>query len=86
MSDTRRGLPLKSSRLEQIFPTLTPAQIRRIVPHGHMCTMQRGEVIIEQGDRNVPFFVVVSGEVEIVRPSGGLETLVTIHGSGEFSG
>jgi thioredoxin reductase (NADPH) len=29
---------------------------------------------------------VVSGEVEIVRPSGDLETLITIHGSGGFSG
>jgi thioredoxin reductase (NADPH) len=86
MSDTRRGLPLKSSRVEQIFPTLTPAQIRRIALHGHMRTMQRGQVIVEQGDRNVPFFVVVSGEVEIVRPSGGVETLITIHGPGQFTG
>lgn len=86
MSDARRGLPLKSSLLEQIFPTLTPAQIRRIAPHGDMRTMQPGEVIIEQGDRNVAFFVVVSGEVEILRPSGNVETLITIHGPGQFTG
>ena len=48
--------------------------------------MQSGEVIVEQGDRNVPFFVVVSGEVEIVRPSGGVETLITVHGPGQFTG
>jgi thioredoxin reductase (NADPH) len=86
MSDTRRGLPLISSRVEQIFPTLTPAQIRRIAPHGHNRAMQHGEVLVEQGDRDVPFFVVVSGEVEIVRPSGGVETLITVHGPGQFSG
>src|SRR5215210_7768864 len=86
MSDTRRGLPLKSSLMEQIFPTLTPAQIRRIAPHGHVRAMQRGEVLVEQGDREVPFFVVVSGEVEIVRPSGGVETLITVHGPGQFTG
>src|SRR5215216_2103589 len=86
MSDTWRGLPLKSSRMELIFPTLTPAQIRRIAPHGHMRTMQRGEVLVEQGDKEVPFFVVVSGEVEIVRPSGAAETLITVHGPGQFSG
>jgi thioredoxin reductase (NADPH) len=86
MSDIRRGLPLVSSLVEQIFPTLTPAQIHRIAPHGHMRTMQHGEVLVEQGDRNVPFFVVVSGEVEIVRPSGGVETLITVHGPGQFSG
>jgi thioredoxin reductase (NADPH) len=86
MSNTPRGLPLKSSMLEQIFPTLTPAQISRIAPHGHMRPMQRGQVLVEQGDRNVPFFVVVSGEVEIVRPSGDVETLITIHGPGQFTG
>ena len=48
--------------------------------------MQHGEVLVEQGDRNVPFFLVVSGEVEIVRPSGGVETLITIHGPGQFTG
>lgn len=48
--------------------------------------MQRGQMLVEQGDRNVPFFVVVSGEVEIVRPSDGVETLITIHGPGQFTG
>src|SRR3712207_3749834 len=86
MSSPPRGLPLKSSLFEQIFPTLTPSQIRRIATHGHMRTMQPGEVLVEQGDRDVPFFVVVSGEVEIVRPSGGVETLIIIHGPGEFTG
>jgi thioredoxin reductase (NADPH) len=86
MSDTPRGLPLISSRAEKIFPKLTPAQISRIAAHGHRRAMQRGEVLIEQGDSAVPFFVVVSGEVEIVRPSGAAETLVTIHGPGQFTG
>src|SRR3712207_5879206 len=86
MSDTRRGLPLKSSLLEQIFPTLTPAQIRRIAAHGQKRTMRRGEVLIEQGDRNIPFFVVVSGEVEIVRPSDTTETLIAVHRPGNFTG
>jgi thioredoxin reductase (NADPH) len=43
-------------------------------------------VLIEQGDTAVPFFVVITGEVEIVRPFGAHETLVTIHGCGEFTG
>src|SRR5688572_11432122 len=86
MSDTRRGLPITSSLVEHIFPTLTPAQIRRIAAHAHTRTMQSGDVLVEQGDRNVPFFVVVSGEVEIVRPSGAVETLVTVHRPGQFSG
>ena len=86
MTSTTPALPLKSSRVEQIFPKLTPAQIRRIAAHGHMRAVQRGEVLVEQGDSTVPFFVVVSGEAEIVRPSGATETLITIHGPGQFSG
>jgi thioredoxin reductase (NADPH) len=86
MSNTRRGLPLTSSRIEKIFPKLTQAQIGRIEAYGRTRSVQPGEVLIEQGDTSVPFFVVITGEVEIVRPSGAAETLVTIHGYGEFTG
>jgi thioredoxin reductase (NADPH) len=86
MSDTRKGLPLTRAHVEQIFPKLTPAQIRRIEAHGHMRAMDRGEVLYEQGDRAASFFVVVSGELEVIRPSGAVETLVTVHGSGQFTG
>ncbi|HJU35039.1 MAG TPA: FAD-dependent oxidoreductase [Nitrososphaera sp.] len=86
MSDTWRGLPITSSLVEHIFPTLTPGQISRIALHGHMRTIQSGDLLVEQGDLEIPFFVVISGEVEIVRPSGTGDTLVTVHGPGQFSG
>src|ERR671933_2668683 len=86
LSNTRRGLPLTSSRIEKIFPKLTPEQIHRIAAHGRIRSVQPDEVLIEQGDISVPFFVVITGEVEIVRPFGANETLVTIHGYGEFTG
>ena len=86
MSDTRRGLPLTRARLEQIFPVLTPSQINRIEAHGHVRAVQTGDLLVEQGDTNIPFFVVMTGEIEIVRPFGAQETLVTVHGSGQFTG
>jgi thioredoxin reductase (NADPH) len=86
LSNTRRGLPLTSSRIEKIFPKLTPEQIRRIAAYGRMRSVQPGEVLIEQGDTSVPFFVVITGEVEIVRPFDAHETLVTVHGYSEFTG
>jgi thioredoxin reductase (NADPH) len=86
MSNTRRGLPLTRAHVEQIFPKLTPAQIRRIAARGQMRAMERGEVLYEQGDSAASFFVVASGELEVVRPSGAVETLVTVHGSGQFTG
>jgi thioredoxin reductase (NADPH) len=85
-SDSRRGLPLTSSRLEKIFPKLTQAQISRIATYGRTRSVQTGDVLIEQGDISMPFFVVITGEVEIVRPFGAHETLITIHGNGQFTG
>ncbi len=34
----------------------------------------------------MPFFVVVSGQLEVVRPLGAAETLVALHGPGQFTG
>jgi len=86
MSNTRRGIPLTRSHVEKIFPKLTPIQIDRIELHGRTRSVQSGEVLLEQGDTSVPFFVVITGEVEIVRPFGAHETLITVHGPGEFTG
>jgi thioredoxin reductase (NADPH) len=86
MSNIRKGLPLTSARIEKIFPKLTPAQISRVAAHGHIRKVERGEVLVEQGDNSVSFFVVITGELEIVRPYGSYETLVTVHDSGQFTG
>jgi thioredoxin reductase (NADPH) len=51
-----------------------------------MRVLRAGEVLYEQGDIAVPFFVVVSGELEIMRPFGAAETLVTVFGPGQFTG
>src|SRR3954467_5454089 len=83
----KASLPLTRARKEQIFPKLTSEQILRIgAREGNMRDVRAAEVLVEQGDGTVPFFVVVSGELEVVRPSGAVETLVTIHGPGEFTG
>ena len=86
MSNIRKGIPLTRSRLEKIFPKLTPEQIRRISSHGHIRTIQEGEVLVEQGDGFVPFFVVISGEIEIVRPDGSAEILVNVYDASQFTG
>ena len=86
MNNPRRGLPLTTLQDRENIPKLTLPQIARIEPQGHMRTVQRGDLLIEQGDTSVPFFVVIKGELEIVRPFGTKETLVTVHGPGQFTG
>jgi thioredoxin reductase (NADPH) len=78
--------PTAPSRLERLFPTLTSAQIARIAARGRRRSITRGEVLVEVGDNDVPFFVVVSGEVQALRPAGATEILIVAHGPGQFSG
>jgi thioredoxin reductase (NADPH) len=76
----------QSSGMERMFPTLTPAQIERIAVHGCVRATRPGEVLVEAGAQGVPFFVVTKGQVDIVLPSGATETLVAVHGPGQFTG
>jgi thioredoxin reductase (NADPH) len=71
---------------ERIFPTLTPKQVARIAAHGRRRQTTRGEVLVEVGDRAVPFFCVVTGEIEVLRPGDTAETLFVRHRSGQFFG
>jgi thioredoxin reductase (NADPH) len=87
MTDTTTAVqPTLASPAEQLFPRLTPAQITRVALHGRVRPIQRGEVLMEAGDQVVPFFIITSGEVEIVRPSAAGDTLITVHGPGQFTG
>ena len=78
--------PTLPTPVEQMFPILTSAQMARIAVHGRVRPIQRGEVLVQAGDRVVPFFVITGGRVEIVRPSGTSEALVAVQGPGQFTG
>ena len=81
IGDSPLGLPITRSRAEYVFPTLTETQVHRVAAHGHVRPISRGEVLIEQGQNPFAFFVVVSGELESVRPSAA-ETIVAVFGPG----
>jgi len=71
---------------EKLFPTLTPAQIARVAAHGKKRQASAGEVLVEQGDYNLPFVVVISGVLEVVRSTGAGEELIVVYGAGNFLG
>ena len=75
-----------SAHAELMFPTLTAAQLARVAAHGTPRHMEAGDVLVEAGDRPVPFFVLTSGRVAIVSVKDGVETPVVIHGPGSFTG
>ena len=76
MTDRTPLSPTVPSRAGAMFPTLTPEQVSRIAAHGRRRSVREGEVLIEVGDRLVPFFVVTRGRLEILQRSGETEILV----------
>ena len=82
-----RAIPLSPGlRAEQIFPRLTATQIGRVAAHGNVRAVDEGEVLIEEGRQDVPFYVVTAGLIEIVQPSRTGETVIAVHRPGEFTG
>src|ERR1051326_8878747 len=74
----------------QAFPILTHEQIDRIRSCGRVRAVQPGEVLFEPSDSDIPFFVLLSGAMEIVQPTTDGkqdgERTVARHGPGEFTG
>jgi thioredoxin reductase (NADPH) len=87
MAESRDPIPLTVARAERIFPTLTEAQMQRLASRGTARSVRRGEVLVELGDKDIPVFLILSGEVEIVRPSITMqETLIRVVGPRQFTG
>jgi thioredoxin reductase (NADPH) len=87
MSDPNINAKLTQyERPEHIFPTLNPTQIARISVHGKKRAAQAGEVLVEPGDSNFPFFLVILGAMEIMLPTCEGEDPVVVHQAGQFSG
>ena len=70
----------------QTFPILTSAQVDRLRPTSKVRQVQAGDILFRPGDAPVPFFVVLSGKMEIVQPGLAGERPITTHSPGEFTG
>jgi thioredoxin reductase (NADPH) len=89
MAESRAPIPLAvtGARADRIFPTLTEAQMQRLASHGNPRSVRADEVLVELGDKDIPVFLVMSGELEVVRPSlTTQETLIRVVGPGQFTG
>lgn len=70
----------------QTFPTLTAAQIDRIRALAKERSVESGEILFEPDSVSMPFFVLLSGAMEIVQPDLNGERAIAKHGPGEFTG
>ena len=70
----------------QTFPVLSAAHINRVRPLSKLRKVEAGELLFEPSDTNVPFFVLLSGNMEIVQPDFNGERVIATHAPGEFTG
>ena len=77
---------MAESDVKHMFPKLNAAQIARLEPFGRRRTAKQGEILFEQGQSDVNFFLLIEGSIEIVNPARSDEILITVHEPGEFTG
>src|SRR5258708_38249304 len=78
----------ENNLLSVAFPTLDETQISQLArcTHAEPKLFRDGQTLFVVGDRNMNFFVVKSGKVEIVDYSGDEPKTLTIHRQGAFTG
>ena len=78
--------PFSADLRGEAFPVLTPDQINRVRAASKVRKVEVGDILFEPGDSNIPFFVLLSGSLEIVQPGLQGERLIVKHGPGQFTG
>jgi len=66
------------------FSTFAPEELEEVVKNSSLTTMNEGEVLFEEGTKRDSFYIVISGEVAIVRKFGEASEVVEIITEGEY--
>ena len=64
------------ARQLEIFPRLAPEMVARAIVYGSEESIAKGSWLFERGERNVDFFVVLEGELEILSTNRKGQTIV----------
>jgi thioredoxin reductase (NADPH) len=70
---------------ETAFPRLTAAEIAILKPLATACDCADGETVFRAGQADIDFFVIESGQIDILNPAD-LNQVIVEHGPGQFSG
>ena len=49
-----------------LFPRLTAAQIEQLAERAETLSLSPGEIVFEQGQREAPLYVVLSGAIDVI--------------------
>jgi signal transduction histidine kinase len=78
MLDVLRHVPL--------FTQLSDEQLQWIIDHSAEIYLNTGDMLFTEGSPATSFYVLLEGEVQITKLLGGLETVLTTHQAGAFTG
>jgi thioredoxin reductase (NADPH) len=74
-------------RRAQMYPVLSDAQIAELQRFGREQEFAQGDVLWDVGERGVAFYVVLEGELQIVRRGAfGEDSVLLVHSRGGYSG
>jgi thioredoxin reductase (NADPH) len=68
------------------FPVLSAEDLAALTARGRTRRVRAGEVLWEEGDRNLSFYVVLEGAIEITGHSRGVLQRIVVHHPGQFTG
>jgi thioredoxin reductase (NADPH) len=71
---------------DRAFPVLGPAELAEAAPFGSERRVAVGDLLFEAGAASYELFVVLEGEVEVVRLDGPDATVIAAYGPGGFVG
>jgi len=75
------------ARQREIFPRLAPEMVARVIRFGSEESIAKGSWLFERGQRNLDFFVVLEGELEILTSNRKDQTIIlTTVNEREFTG
>jgi sigma-B regulation protein RsbU (phosphoserine phosphatase) len=70
-----------------LFSTLTRAEIHHLAQTMRPCELAAGKLLFEEGEKGERFYILIDGEVEIIKALGTPEErLLTVRGAGTFIG
>lgn len=74
-------------REAQTFPVLGEQHVARMMPYGREEAVAKGDVLYARGQRNVDFFVVLAGSIDVLdTDERGTQEVFTTHHARQFTG
>jgi signal transduction histidine kinase len=80
------SIPLEQLRALPFLSSLPEEELRGLAAHGRRLEVPRGTLLIRQGDPGKGLYILIEGEMEVLRRGDGPEMMLGLHGPGALAG